>query len=349
MNATLTDLVAGVQDLDSSNVSLAKTVVTLQESMSKANTDLATAQVNVTSLTMQVTTLMSTNTFLNGQLAGAQAQYNALLADRDSLAAQLAAAVASSVSRVDPFDVLTGKVAPTIFGSLQLHKRSPQVVGTTVNQDQEIMFQWGDAGGTKADSNPNTVVKPHGTAVWVSGTTAHLAFTPAAVGDNEFMFMPLPTPTDEPKYFYSSSTYQCTAAEAATLQCPERDSQIIWKGWVYNFGIQLNKSGWRFYQYSPSAWVPSPVLPMVGFVNSPVKFEVVSTIDTVAHTVTRLAIRINGGAWLPIGLTFAAFNTGTPTLNKLTVAIQADTIGAAAGAFPPSTGFSVLDLEERYL
>lgn len=254
-------------------------------------------------------------------------------------------------------DVLTSK-GVTIFAALQTHKRSPQVVGPKVNQDQEILLQWGDAGGTKADSNPTTVVKPHGTLVFVPGTATapgHLAFNPAAGNDNEFFFMPLPlelpTPTSEPGLFYSSRTYQCTAAEAKALTCPESDSQYIGAGWVYNFGTQLHPTGFRFYQYgAPGHWVLiEPVIPVPDFVTVPVKFETISSIDTVAHTVTRIAIRINGGPWIAVNMVMQAYNTGNAALNKYTCAVQLDTLGAAAGTLPPSTGMSVIDVEERYL
>lgn len=273
-------------------------------------------------------------------------QLTAVQLDDSSAQSHVVALTKQIQGMFSPMDVLTGKVTLAIFAALQTHKRSPQVVGTTINQDQEIMLQWGDPGGTKADNNPNTVVKPHGAAVFIPGTAitpAHLAFNPAAVGDNEYLFMGLTTPAVPPILFYSSRTYQCTAAEFAALICPEADSQITWAGWVYNFGIQGNPAGWRFYKYgNPGDWVLiEPVIPVPDFVSAPMKFDTMSTIDTVAHTVTRLAIRINNGPWIPVNMTLPAYNSGGG--NKYTCAVQLDPKGTTP------TGMTVIDAEERCL
>lgn len=314
-------------------------IVTLQGSLAAAQAQVANLQNTITALQLDDSTVQAMVAKLTPQLAAAEGQVAALQAQIANLfTAQ---------------DVLTSK-GVTIFAALQTHKRSPQVVGTTVNQDQEILLQWGDAGGTKADSNPTTVVKPHGTLVFVPGTAttpAHLAFTPAAANDNEFLFMPLPVPPDSAYLFYSSRTYQCTAAEKAALGMPESDSQRILAGWVYNFGTQGNPAGFRFYQYgAPGHWVLiEPVIPVPDFVTAPVKFETISSIDTVAHTVTRIAVRINGGPWIAVNMVMQAYNTGNSALNKYTCAVQLDSLGAAAGTLPPPTGMSVIDVEERYL
>lgn len=308
----------------------------------------------------QIALLQNANATVQGQLSDAQAQIGSLgkqlaAVDMDDETAQgeIVALTKQIGTMFTAQDVLTSK-GVTIFAALQTHKRSPQVVGTKVNQDQEILLQWGDAGGTKADSNPTATVKPHGTLVFVPGTAttpAHLGFTPAAANDNEFLFMPLPIPPDSAYLFYSSRTYQCTAAEKAALGMPESDSQRILAGWVYNFGTQLHPTGFRFYQYgAPGHWVLiEPVIPVPDFVTAPVKFETISSIDTVAHTVTRIAIRINGGPWQLVNMVLPAYNTGNAALNKYTCAIQLDTLGAAAGTLPPPTGMSVIDVEERYL
>lgn len=326
-------IIQGVNDLSAANDSLTSQlsaaqaqVVSLQQQLAAVNLDDASAQAQVLAL-MQ-------------QLQAAQVQVT-------TLQAQIAIMQAAAQGMFSAQDVLTGKATVTVFAALQTHKRSPQVAGTTVNQDQEIQLQWGDPGGTKADSNPNTVVKPHGTAVWVPGTATtpgHLAFNPAAVGDNEYLFMDLPTPATPPNLFYSTRTYQCTAAEFAALICPESDSQFIWAGWIYNMGTQSNAAGWRFYQYgAPGHWnLIEPVIPVPDFVSAPMKFETLSTIDTVAHTVTRVAIRVNGGPWIPVNMVMQAYNTGGTT-NKYTCAIQVDPKSTTP------TGMSVLDAEERYL
>lgn len=305
----------------------------------------------------QIVTLQGSLSDAQAQVVSLDKQLAAVDLDDASAQAEVIALTKQIATMFTAQDVLTSK-GVTIFAALQTHKRSPQVVGTTVNQDQEILLQWGDAGGTKADSNPTTVAKPHGTLVFVPGTATtpgHLAFNPAAGNDNEFFFMPLPlelpTPTSEPSLFYSSRTYQCTAAEAKALTCPESDIQYIGAGWVYNFGTQLYPTGFRFYQYgAPGNWVLiEPVIPVPDFVTAPVKFETISSIDTVAHTVTRIAIRINGGPWQLVNMVLPAYNTGNAALNKYTCAIQLDTLGAAAGTLPPPTGMSVIDVEERYL
>lgn len=295
----------------------------------------------------QVTTLQNTITTLQLDDSTAQAMVAKLTPQLAASQAQVAALLAQIAGMFTPQDVLTGKITVTSFPSLQTHKRSPIVAGTTIGQDQEILLQWGDAGGTKADSNPNTVAKPHGLAVFIPGTAttpAHLAFTSAVPGDNEFLFMPLPTPSAPPSLFYSSRTYQCTAAEFAALICPESDSQIKWAGWIYNMGTQANQAGWRVFRYgNPGDWVLVPnISPMVDFVSAAVKFETLSSIDTVAHTVSRLAIRINSGPWIPVNMTLPAYNTGG-TGNKYTCAVQLDPKSTVP------TGMSILDVEERYL
>lgn len=327
-------IVQGVNDLSAANDSLTSQlsasqaqVISLQQQLAAVNLDDVSAQAQVLALTQQ--------------LQAAQAQVVTLQAQIAVLEAQPAGYSLQ--------DILTGKVTVTVFAALQTHKRSPQVAGTTINQDQEIMLQWGDPGGTKADSNPNTVVKPHGLAVFTQGVApagpAHLAFPPAAVGDNEYLFMDLPIPAVPPSLFYSSRTYQCTAAEFAALICPESDSQFIWAGWIYNMGTQGNAAGWKFYQYgAPGHWnLIEPVIPVPAFVSAPVKFDILSTIDTVAHTVTRLFIRINNGPWIPVNMVMQGYNTGNAALNKYTCAVQLDPKSTSP------TGMTIIDAEERYL
>lgn len=308
--------------------------------------DITTRLTAINALISNYQTSQQQLTVAQATAQGLKQQLAAVQLDDDSAQAQVLALTKQLQGMFSPMDVLTGKVTLTIFAALQTHKRSPQVVGTTINQDQEIMLQWGDPGGTKADSNPNTVVKPHGTAIWVPGTAitpAHLSFTAAVAGDNEYLFMGLTTPAVPPILFYSSRTYQCTAAQFAALICPESDSQLTWAGWVYNFGTQGNAAGWKFFQYgNPGHWVLiNPVIPVPDFVSAPVKFDTLSTIDTAAHTVTRLAIRINNGPWIPVNMVMQAYNSGGG--NKYTCAVQLDPKGTTP------TGMTIIDAEERCL
>lgn len=161
--------------------------------------------------------------------------------------------------------------------------------------------------------------------------------------------MPLPTPAfSQPKRFFSSRTYQFSASDQLASQCLESDSQFTDAGWVYNFGTQWDFSethGLRFFQYGkPGHWVAVPGVPLPNFVAAPVKFTTESEIDTVAHTVTRVAITVNGTRY-PVGLVLPAFNTGS-TNRKYTAAIQLDSKG---GNPPVGYGVFVADFEERYL
>lgn len=213
------------------------------------------------------------------------------------------------------------------------------------------MLQWGDAGGTKADSNPNTVVKPHGIATWTPGVgstvPAWLTFVPAAPYDNLFFFMPLPVPSYVPKTFVSSRTYHFTSSDQAASQCLESDSQFTDAGWVYNFGTQWDFTethGLRFFQYgNPGHWVVVPGVPLPNFVAAPVTFITESEIDTVAHTVTRIAITVDGVRY-PVNMVFPAFFSGS-THRKYTAAVQLDTKGLNP---PVGYGLFVVDFGESY-
>lgn len=269
-------------------------------------------------------------------------------ADMAALKAQLGVQISQMVN---PLDVLTDKVQAVSFSNLQQYIRSGQVPGTKVGQDREILLQWGDAGGVKGDSSPGTTIKPHGQAQWSpeppsAGAPASLTWAPAAGYDNLYFYITLPVPHAAPKYFYSSRSYQfLSGTDRVASQALESDSQLVWDGWQYNFGTQMDfvgGAGWRFFDPNAQAWfsLRTPV-PVPDLVSKPVVFTTESMIDTVAHTITRVAITVNGVRY-PVGAEVPARSVSQG--NKYSAAIQMDATAAAT-----FYRVQVAEFEERYL
>lgn len=230
----------------------------------------------------------------------------------------------------------------------------------------EKQGQWTDPGGTKADSNPSTTVRAHGTGFWTmtGAVTVRFGFQPAAAqnaqeathNDNCYAFTVLPCPTTLPRYWASGRTFQMTQADATGDKCIETEGQITFNEWIYNRGAQWNFASKKFsvFQYNspgPGHWVPVANIPLPDF-SSPVGIILEQEVDEANHQVIHKAITVvvaGKSTTYPIGITLpAAHKPGAK--NKFTAAMQLDMQDFhTVGELPPVCGVNISGFSESYL